>query len=496
MSEDAAIRCAEAYRRAIVQAGGGKLTEFSLTHYDRTGIPVVATVWDDGRSDAHGVGYGWTPAVATRGAFGELAERMLLAPAVAALPRRRASYAELRQELGAQLVVDPVTLVLEAGSPYTPERQLDWVPVLRWRTGEQVLVPVEFVAFDEVSLPPDPPPGGWLTTAITNGLGAGDTLERAVGHGLLELVQRDGDTVSFRALDQGAVLDLTAADPSVTDLVASFATVGIEAVVKLASTEFACVVYCVGRDDDERTPPMALGAVGEAAHPDRNVAVAKALLEFASSRARRVFAFGPLERVAELDPDYLAGELERPLGVQEPRALEAMSEWSQWDGARMREVLAPSFFRRDRVVELADLPTAPDLSEMELLDTLLDRLAGFDVLVAAGGEPGGMRAVKVLAPGLEVETLSYQRIGERTAATLLARGSDLVGRGRADRPSRLPVHLTADATERIGGPVWLDRAAVQRSLGQLYPLYREPRRHAVDRANASRRGCAGDAVSR
>ena len=91
---------AAAYRRALV---GGRLTEFPLTPYDRTGIPVVATVWDDdvpGRGDAHGVGYGTTTAAATVGALGEVAERVLLAPALRDLPRRRASYADLRREVG------------------------------------------------------------------------------------------------------------------------------------------------------------------------------------------------------------------------------------------------------------------------------------------------------------------------------------------------------------------------------------------------------------
>src|SRR3712207_7295222 len=51
------------------------------------------------------------------------------------------------------------------------------------------------------TLPYRPRSGEWLVTPITNGLGAGDTLERAVLHGLLELVQRDGNTVSHRGLE-------------------------------------------------------------------------------------------------------------------------------------------------------------------------------------------------------------------------------------------------------------------------------------------------------
>jgi hypothetical protein len=116
---------------------------------------------------------------------------------------------------------------------------------------------------------------------------------------------------------------------------------------------------------------------------------------------------------------------------------------------------------------------------------MLDRLSAFDPLVAhvraAGPDGREIHVVKVVAPGMEVETLSYLRIGERVLRRLLDRGSPLVGLGTPDTVDRLPVVLDAAATERIGGPAWLDRAEVDRTLGALYPLYREPTRHAVPR---------------
>lgn len=475
----------ERYRAAL---GGGRLSEFSLRDYDRTGVPVVATVRDEGGRDAHGVGYGTTERAAEIGALGELAERVVLGRTVRRLEVRRASYRDLVREVGADGVADPVTLTLPAGSGYTSEQPLDWMPMQRWRTGETVLVPAEFVASDHDSLPAKPPPGGWLTTSITNGLGAGDTLERAVGHGLLELLQRDGDTVSFRAMDTGVVIDLDAStDEETRAIVAGFRAVGIEPVVKLAATEFVNVVYCVGLDDDPDTPPMALGAMGEAAHPDRDVAIRKSLLEYASSRARRVFAFGPLDRVRQLHPGYLDDELARPIGEQEPRALREMATWSTWDAETMRGVLAPYLGRRTSTVSPADLASTGDMTPEALLASMLERLGDFDVLVAASRPADGaeaIRAAKVLVPGLEVETLSYLRIGERVARRLLDRGSPLVGRGTPDRPERLPIRLTPAGEERLGGPAWLDAAAVDATLGPLYPLYREPRRHAVARLPA------------
>src|SRR3712207_8024581 len=63
--------------------------------------------------------------------------------------------------------------------PYTTlfrSRPVLWLPAVRWRTGEDVLVPAEFVAASPGALPYRPPSGEWLVTPITNGLGAGDTL--------------------------------------------------------------------------------------------------------------------------------------------------------------------------------------------------------------------------------------------------------------------------------------------------------------------------------
>ena len=87
---------------------------------------------------------------------------------------------------------------------------------------------------------------------------------------------------------------------------------------------------------------------------------------------------------------------------------------------------------------------------------------------------------KVVVPGLEVETLSYGRVGEVNAARLLATDLDLVR--RQDGPSERHhdrVLLTPEAEERLGGPVWYSYEAADAVVGPLYPLYREPARHSV-----------------
>ena len=139
------------YREQLCRSG--RLIEFPLTGYDRTGIPVMATVWSDAAGDAHGVGYGRTDLAASVGALGEVAERVFAQQALADLPVVHGSYSELVSCRGHEAVADPLTLIVDADADYHADRPLSWVSAVRWRTGAQVLVPAEFAAFDRGSLP-------------------------------------------------------------------------------------------------------------------------------------------------------------------------------------------------------------------------------------------------------------------------------------------------------------------------------------------------------
>lgn len=475
--------------RYVAALSGGDVREIDIRAYDRLAVPSIAAVFTSPTepAPAHSTGFGATTAAARVGALGELSEAVLVNRVVAALPSEAGSYVQMCGRYGSVLVTDPVTLVLEAGSDYSPDRPLLWAPMTRWRTGETVWVPWEFVASEQHTLPASAPSAGWLTTAVTNGLGAGDTLERAMGHALLEIIQRDGDTVCYRALDTGVVIDLsTSSDPQTSVLLEAYRQQGVQPLVKLAESELATVVFCVGIDSQADTAadtgPLAVTAIGEAAALDATSAIRKALLEYASSRVRKAFAFGDLATVAARHPDYLLRELSFPLVPQEERALREMQRWSAMSAAQLSELVAPTLYRTERTVPLESLGNASAVDDpVAALQEILRRLDGFDVLYLAAGEPGGMRAVKVLVPGLEVETMSYLRIGERVLRRLLDRDSPLVGLGEPATPDQLPIHLTAEAAERIGGASWFDRAEVARLVGGLYPLYREPDRFAMQR---------------
>lgn len=445
-----------------------------------------------GHPGGSGLGYGPTADAARIGALGEMAEMALSAKALAGRSRPQGSYRELVNSHGADRVQDPRTLCLPAGIAYDDDRPLQWLPMTRLADRETVLVPAELVASGPDDLTGPPPPGGWLTTVITNGQGAGFSVADATAHAVLELLQRDGNATAFRAMDRGVVVDLTGVqDPDTLALLERLRAAGIEVLVKLATTEFGMAdVYTVGCSRDGSEPvPVMVTACGEAVHPDREVAVRKALHEFAAARSRKAFMHGPLDLVRAVTP---AGYLDRWLAghpperlVEEDRALMEMLAWSRLPAPALVELLSDTVLSRRSSVAFTDLPTAtPD----DLCTHVTAALPGLDVLVsvqpAATGEAVAMKA---LVPGLEVETMSYGRVGERGVRRLQEQDEGLVAVGaRPDGIGWEQVHLTGAAQDRLGGPAWLDRAGVDARVGPLYPLYREPGRHVVGQTLARR----------
>jgi YcaO-like protein with predicted kinase domain len=462
----------------------GQVVDFDVSGLDRLGFPVTScSLLVDGRFAAQANGYGLTPESARVGGLGELAEGVLLGSAVPELLRTavRGSRRELVAAQGAERVADPRTLGLPAGSVYDDERPLTWVPTTRLRTGETVYVPADFVVSEPGELETADP----LITPVTNGLGAGLDRSRALSHGIGEILQRHTNGLRFRALDRRSpVIDEGGLPVSVREVVARMREVGVTPVFKHAATELGvCSTYVMGLDDDD-AEPIRLTACGEAAHPSAEVSLTKALLEYANSRARKAFFFGRQARAGELGPAAYWAAVQAGAGyLGERRAREALQHWADLGADRLRTLTAP---RRDRTVAYSDV-VGPDLpggaSQDALLQHLLQSLDGADPehdVLAVTASRDGVTAAKVLVTNLEVEILSYGRIGELGARQSLEADLDLVRRvGGSTGTHRDPVRLTPAAEERLGGPVYYSYEVADRIVGDLYPLYREPPRHSV-----------------
>ena len=467
----------------------GRIVGFNLAPLDRTGIPVwfVALFLDDPffvGAMPSGSGYGATDDEALIGAVAEIAENLL--PSLAVMPRdkQRASYDDLVRVFGAASVADPLTLCLPAGSSVDRATVLEWTPAVRARTGQPVWMPLDIAATDYFELSEGYRP---FTNLITNGLGAGPDRDFALGHGLLELLQRDGNGLLFRALDQGVVLDLSEGlGPETRGMLDRLAGLGIRALPKFATDQFGLTnLYVVGHDErpGDAPAPIALSACGEACDPDRERALRKALLEFQAARVRKTFGHGPLALADTVAPrGYVDAFIEKALpslDLEESRALQAMLAWIDLSGEDLRGVLSETVYAERSTKAFHELPTtlAPDGHARGRIARERLEEAGFDVLYVDCAPPGGaVGVVKAIVPGLEVETMSYYRIGERNARKLIERDHPLIRFG-TPTDTLLPVRLTPEAIERFGGQPLFDTALADTIVGSHYPLYREPESH-------------------
>ena len=349
-----------------------------------------------------------------------------------------------------------------------------------------------WVLLEAAASSPSELPKGYtpLFLPVSNGLGAGLDLNRALCHGVLEILQRDGNSVSYRALDQGRVVEVSSGVPeNVQGVLDRLSAAGLSVNVKLAATDFNLANvyvngYSAGGDGDH--PQVKLAAGGEACDLDRAAALRKALLEFAFSRARLAFSHGPLAKAAALAPTgYLDAHFTHARNVtEEERALNAMKRWLNLSPTELRAELEPIYSQRE-FIPFTTLPERPNLANATpeaRLQEVAERLEGFDVLYLELATPQareqGVSAVKVVIPGLEVETASYGRIGERNLKRLLGRNSPLVGLGTPP-PGAKRIYLTDAAEARLGDEAWFHAERLEEVVGNLYALYREPARHAV-----------------
>ncbi len=470
------------YRAALLPAlKNGQLFEFEFSALDHLNIPLwtTALLGEDGAL-SDGFGYGPNLPYAQTSAYGETLEWFWTREALRIAPRRRGTFAQLRPEVAC---IDPVFCNLSAGSDYSPdETELEWVEVTRHPDGARRWIPIEFVAPRYADIEANADKSRFLAVPITNGSGAGPTFEHALAHGILELLQRDGNSVSYRALDQGVAIELDAVqDAQTRELLAQLERQNVEVIAKLAATDFGMAnVYVVGfdRNPSEAKSPISLSACGEAVHPDREFALAKALREFVMARSRKAFNHGPLAPVRAIaPPGYLESFRPSSMRSEDERALREMRGWMNLSHTEFFEMLRDPVFEIRETVGFSELPHTPVPTARDRLDVLTARLnaGGLEIYYFDATPPNcPVRVLKVVVPGLEVETMTYERIGRRNLNRLLERGSILVGEGQLPPTAKL-IRLMGEDDKRF----WFDSSQKESVVGKLYPLYREPGRHVI-----------------
>ena len=487
----------EKFRRAIPVS---EVYEFSTTRLDRLGVPLACVAaWTDEGAYYDGFGYGAGETGASLGAWGEIMESYFADRFIRRAPRIKASFAQLKAD--GRSTIEPPLLCLNAGSNYSSDRELTWIEINNLSGAEdknKTLVPLEAVAVYP-SHAAEIAAENLLFRPITNGLGAGSNLAQAIAHGALETVQRDGNCVTFRAMDLGQRVELDAVKSEETrELLEFLDGENIEIIPKLAGIVAGIpVIYVVGYDRDLNRAEfsMQISACGEAAHPDREIALNKALREYISGRARKHFMHGTLDKLARVaPPEYVEKMITGDIGKQESRALAAVLDWAQASNGEIFRRIEKPILETRSTIKFSDLPTREFAGgDWEaILAHLQKQFAAqldTEILYAdfSDAAPEGIYVARAVVPRMEGETMSYGRIGRRNLERLLERQKSdasietIVGFDNDARPANaLKIHLT-ETDAGIYPNAWLNPEAIEKQVGEFYALYREPESFSVGR---------------
>ncbi len=254
----------------------------NVTGLDCLGIPVYMACRPLSRSIAVSQGKGLTPMEAKVSAFMEAAETYH--GETITQPLKTVSYAKLARR---HRVIDISALPASQLGRFDPNQEIHWIEAKSLAGGEPFWVPFELVSTD-YTLPQ--PPGSFAFAANTNGLASGNSFTEAALHALCELIERDAITL-WRLGVEGArmatKLDPASVDSALCrDLLARYAEVGLDVGLWDVTSDLAVPVFvCAVAEERDSAVEAELGA---GCHPDREVALLRALTEAAQSRTTRI----------------------------------------------------------------------------------------------------------------------------------------------------------------------------------------------------------------
>lgn len=359
-----------------------------ITGLDVIGIPVVTVCRPNSRSVAVSLGKGLDLTAARASGIMEsteafMAERITKPLVLASANDLRSSHRLIEVDL----------LPRTADSLYHPDLPILWIEGRELLSGTPRWVPYEMV-HTAYTLPA--PNGTGCFIASSNGLASGNHLLEATSHAICETVERDAATLhSVRAPEETAVRRIdpqTVDDPCCCEVLDRLDRAGMSVEIWDMTTDVVIPAFtCLISEAEGGGHPVRLigDAEGMGCHPDRNVALLRALTEAAQSRLASIS--GGRDEAARWEPEPES----RP-----PRGSDA--DLNRRPARAFTSV--PAFESRS-----LDEDVSRELGQL--------RAAGISevVVVDLTREEFGIPVVRVIIPGLEgpVTTVPSCRLGSR-----------------------------------------------------------------------------------
>ncbi|RSN72800.1 MAG: YcaO-related McrA-glycine thioamidation protein [Thermoproteota archaeon] len=297
----------------------------------------------------------------------------------------KGTYASLSSKFN---ILDPDELILPKDTLSSKDLVLRWIKGFDLINDEEIYVPVSSVFH------PYTPDGDFhLFKTNTNGLAAGNTIEEAIFHGLMEVIERDAWSIAEVCRRGGRIISAEGSH-IVKSLIDKFESSSVHVILRDITSDIGVPVVAAISDDIKLKDP-ALLTMGFGAHSDPEISAIRALLEVAQSR---------LVQIQGAREDTVRAEVMRRIGYE-----------------RMKRINR-HWFEADDEVELDKLPKfSSDFIDEDIRRTLgLLKSRGFQrVIVVNLTRPElGIPTVRVIVPGMEIYGIDSNRIGERALSYL------------------------------------------------------------------------------
>jgi len=360
----------------------------NITDLDRVGIPVFSAIRPSAAAGAISIysGKGATETNARISAIMESFERCL-----AEQPEVSINLSGV--PLNAERMVDTYESLSESSPALYPDALLLPQPFeehtsLEWVNGHDLMNDIEvFVPANAVFHPYAPANGSQLFRSNTNGLASGSTIEEAVLHGLLEVIERDALSIAEYTRTPGKEILLSESDGLNYELKRKMEETGIEVKLWLLDSDIDIPTVVAALDDTVLKDP-ALLVMGAGSHLSPEIAVMRALTEAAQSRVVQIHG-------AREDTDR--ERVVRTFGYEHMKKLN-----SYW-------------YQDMESVEMNELKDSSSSTPAANIKTVLERLEGIaeGAIIVDLSRGVSVPVIRAIIPMFEVYTLDHERKGER-----------------------------------------------------------------------------------